>query len=113
VSYAFPGQKNRVIRRCLLKYVLMCFILILRFNFCYYYAGFESSKLETPKTITDLTDSQIFTFVVDTQSKQKSEIIESEAYFFVSVKSDQLDYWRKDANEFSNRFVFFHFVFIS
>ena len=37
----------------------------------------SSSELETLKLATDSTVSQIFTFVVDTQSKQKSEIIES------------------------------------
>ena len=29
-----------------------------------------TSGLETPNMITDIIDSQIFTFVVDTQSKQ-------------------------------------------
>ncbi len=33
--------------------------------------------LETPNIVTDLTESQMFSFVVDTHSKQKSEIIES------------------------------------
>ncbi len=38
--------------------------------------------LENIKIVTDSTDSQIFTFVIDMQSKQKSEIIELETYFF-------------------------------
>ena len=38
----------------------------------------STSELETLKIAIGSTDYQIFTFVVDTQSKKKSEIIESE-----------------------------------
>jgi len=62
-----------------------------------------TSESETSKTVTELTDSQIFTFVVDTQSKQKSQIIELETNFYENVESpkiDPLDYWRKNAFRF-------------
>ncbi len=39
------------------------------------------------KIATYSTDSQKFSFVVETQSKQKSEIIELETYFFENCKS--------------------------
>ena len=55
--------------------------IILLFNFFYIFCIFGlklTSELQTLKIATESTDSQIFTFVDDTQIKQKSEMIELE-----------------------------------
>jgi hypothetical protein len=49
----------------------------LRLNTFFFGLGL-ASELQTLKIATDLTNSQIFTFVVDAKSKQKSKIVELE-----------------------------------
>ena len=74
-----------LVHLCLIKHRDHHFFMIvtsLLFNFRYYafrhlfFVLGLTSELETLKIVTELTDSQIFTFVVDIQSKQKSEKIQ-------------------------------------
>ena len=44
-------------------------------------------RIRNTKPVTELTHSQIFTFIVDTQSKKKSEKIELETYFYKNFES--------------------------
>ena len=58
-------------------YIAFKLFLYLRLNTGFFGLGL-ASELQTLKIATDLTNSQIFTFVVDAKSKQKSKIVELE-----------------------------------